>query len=235
MTMQIALPARNGGMVFASDTKIRAMEAEPPGEEMTKNPVFGTIRRSKVSLSSKHDVVVGLAGGNAEDDDWAKDLADHFSEQSTLPESLKPFVETWGNGLFERISSPGSKQSDYPMCTLLVASPNSPYCCFAKVRVNRRSYSLESSEYLVNGNENLAAIFWLQYFKCDEQRYELPVASRIAAFTILMGHELNGNGIGGLEIWTYLSGWTRMPANQIENLNAEFQALKESMHSAVLR
>jgi hypothetical protein len=234
MTMQIAMPATKGRMVFASDTKIRLMEPEPPDLEMTKNPCRGTVHRSKISFSSKHDVAVGLSGANAEDADWARELADYFSDQPNLPDALTSFTQTWGNGLFQR-NFPDHRQHNYPMCSLLVVSPRSPYCRFLKLRVNRESSALESNASLVNGNENLSAIFWLEYFKCYDKAHDLHIASRIAAFTILMGHELNEGGIGGLELWTYSEGWTRMPANEIENLQAEFQAFKDSVHSAVLR
>ena len=234
MTMQIVLPATNGDVVFASDTKVRFMEPEPPSLEMTKNAVMGIVHHSKISFSNKHGVAVGLSGANANDADWAKELADYFSEQSKLPDSLKSFTETWGDGLFQR-NFPGSKQHDFPMCRLLVVSPRSPYCRFLKLRVNYRSHSLESSEFIVNGNENLSAVFWLEYFRCDENPYDAGVAARIAAFTILMGHELNNHGIGGLEIWTFSDGWMRTPENEVECLKTEFQAFQESMHLAVLQ
>jgi hypothetical protein len=88
---------------------------------------------------------------------------------------------------------------------------------------------------LVNGNENNSVIFWLEYFRCDKHRYDIATASCIAAFTILMGGEVNNYGVGGLEIWVYDGAWRHTSANEIEKLQAEFQAFQDSMHSAVLR
>ena len=87
---------------------------------------------------------------------------------------------------------------------------------------------------MVNGNENNAAIFWPEYFRCDKEVYDLQSATKIAAYTVLMGAELNPSGVGGLEIWQYDEAWKSVPPEEIESIEAEFQQFQKSIRSAVL-
>jgi hypothetical protein len=100
--------------------------------------------------------------------------------------------------------------------------------------VRRDSDTLPSSTYLVNGNENNSAIFWPEYFKCDKELYDLPTTTQLAAFTILMGSELNPFGVGGLEVWQYNGAWTSVPRVEIERLIVKFRDSQGSIRSAVL-
>lgn len=229
MTMQIALGTKGGGMVLVSDTKIRRTEKELT--DKTDLPL-GIVNHSKIRVSTGHGIAIGLAGWSVEEGDLAQELADYLSAQANVSDSLVPMLTKWGDRIFQS-KFPGQKH-DFPICKMLIANPRATYCRFVKLRIRRDSDCIESSSYLVNGNENNSAIFWPEYFRCDKDTYDTAGALRIAAFTILMGGEVNPYGVGGLEAWIYDGAWARMPAHKIEELQTEFQAFKDSVHLAVL-
>jgi hypothetical protein len=228
MTMQIALRAK-GGLVVASDTKIRTTE-----QEFTAKPdvPLGITNSPKVRISKRHDVIVALAGWGAQAGDPARDLAEYLSEQDAIPDAPVDLLRGWGNRLFQEKYP--SQKHDFPLCTIMVVNPHTEYCAFWKLRVRRDSDDQCSSTYLVNGNENNSAIFWPEYFRCDKDLYDIQATTRIAAFTILMAAELNPFGVGGLEIWQFDKDWHRVPHADIEHLKAQFIELRNSIHSAVL-
>ena len=221
MTMQVALRAAKG-LVVASDTKVRTTEKEVSDRRYT---AVGIVNRAKLKLSQRHGILVGLSGWGSEEGDLAQELADHLSTHNQLPGSIGALLRAWGDRVVERV----------PRCSLLVVSPATESYPFWKLQVKRGSDCEPSSSYLINGNENNSAIFWPEYFRWDKELYDLQMATRIAAFTILMGAELNPFGVGGLEIWRYESEWKPALPAEIAQLRADFKRLQESLHSVVQR
>ena len=231
MTMQIALRAKDGAIVFASDTKVRTQEEDYSSGQ---NRIFGMVDHRKIVISENHHIAVALAGLETQENDPTQELAGYLSGQDKITdENFSSLLRAWGDGYFQR-RYPGETHA-FSLFTLLAVNPHAEYCPFWQLRVRRDSDDLPSETMLVNGNANNSVIFWLEYFQCGKHRYDIATATRIAAFTILMAGEVNPYGVGGLEICVYNGTWKRTPPNQIEDLKTDFKIFDESMHLAVLR
>lgn len=229
MTMQIVLRAKCG-LVLASDTKIRISGAED--EDFTGKLIpSGIINASKVVFSQNRNIAVAFAGTDGRGVEPAKKLAEHLSGMGAIPEDPRAVLEKWGNEFFQA-KYPGEKHAN-PVCVLLVVIPQSIFSIAYKLYVNNESWLDQSYQYLISGNENNPAIFWPEYFRCDEEVYDLETTTRIAAFTILMGGNLNPYGVGGLEIWQYGNEWRPTPPSEIELIRASFVGLQRSIQAAL--
>ena len=119
MTMQIVLRAK-GGLVVASDTKIRTR-----GQEFSARDVpFGIANAPKVRFSKQHDLAVAFSGWGTNEGDLAEELAEYLSKETAIPDNLTEILTTWGNRFFE-LRYPGQKH-DFPLCTLLVGQSPRP-------------------------------------------------------------------------------------------------------------
>lgn len=224
MTMQVALRTLSGGIVFASDTRIRTRE-----QEYSSNPdsVLGSVNRPKIVASRRHEIAAALAGHSDQGKDPTEELAEYLSEQNAIPDDISPLLLKWGDQYFQR-KYPGEKH-DFPLFTVLVVNPRTEYAPFRKLRVRRESDDQVSETYMVNGNESNSAVFWLDYFKCDKKLYDIETATRIAASTILSASELNPYAIGGLEVWQYQKSWSRLTRAQLEAEIVRFETVKQAV------
>jgi hypothetical protein len=229
MTMQIVLRTTNDGMVLASDTKIRTMakKDEDEGSVESRVRVRGLSNSTKVVLSKRHEVAIAFSGSDERSSDPAKGLADYLSEQGAIPEEPHDVVhllEGWGSE-FAQSKTP----EQLTRCTLLVIIPHHPRCRAYKLLVDSNSHADMSYTYMVAGDENNPAIFWPEYLKCDEERYDLHATTKIAAYTILMAAKLNSPGVGGLEIWQYDGAWRSLQLSEIESIEASFAVSQASI------
>ena len=230
--MQIGMRAAERTIALVGDTKLRETEAV----NTTKTEVpSGIVHHSKITLCERHDIAVGFAG-LGEGSKPHMELAEHLSALDTIPDVIESILTEWADRYFKgRFSGPEYEEYNpfIPICTLLVVNPKTEYCPFWKVRVLKESNALPSSEYLVNGNETNTAIFWPEYFRCDEEVYDLQTATSIAAFTVLMGSRLNPFGVGGLEIWKYQDGWGQSKPTEIEAIRRKFRRFERTLSRSI--
>lgn len=95
MTMQVAFRGK-GGIVFASDTKVRT-----PEEEYSTNDTrtAAVVNQPKIIISKRHDIAVAMAGNGTEGIDATQELADHLADQGQITdENLSPLLIKWGAG-----------------------------------------------------------------------------------------------------------------------------------------
>jgi hypothetical protein len=81
MTMQVALRAKGGAIVFASDTKVMTVE-----EEHSNRPyrTAGMVTHPKIVISKRHNIAVALAGSGKQESDATQELADHLSAEEQI-------------------------------------------------------------------------------------------------------------------------------------------------------
>lgn len=229
MTMQIGVVAK-GGIVLASDTKHRTTERQYADDPFSVPS--GIVSCSKITPCAKQDITIAFAGWSDPDDSAGEKLARHLDSLPPVTDAdIKGVLIAWGDDYYQSRFSEG--RSYAPLLTLLVARPSSRYPLL-KLRVNNGSNVLSSEKYLVNGNESNTAIFWPEYFKVDKTMYDLQAATAIAGMTILMGGEINGAGVGGLEIWQYTNQWKEVSPEEIEGLRGRFDLLQRGIKKAVL-
>jgi len=229
MTMQIVLRAK-GGLVLASDTKIRTT-GEEDEDFSGKLILSGIINASKVCFAAKHDIAVAFAGTDGRGVEPARKLTEHLSDMGVIPEDPRAVLEKWGNEFFQS-KYPGETHAS-PVCVLLVVIPQSIFCIAYKLYVGNESRLDQSFQYLISGNESNAAIFWPEYLGCDNETHEMDVAVRIAAYTILMGAQLNPAGVGGLEIWRYEDGWKPVSRVAVDGIRENFGEFHGGIRSAI--
>ena len=229
MTMQIVIPVGDE-LVLASDTKLQTWDLMEP-----KPTVRGTMHSPKV-LFGADDIAVAFAGLASNGVAPAQKLVDHLNGLRPLPDQLGPELGTFARDLFDEM------KRDHPactslLCTLVVVSPRAP-CGWRiwKLPIEKDSRPMQILQYLITGDERNAAIFWPQYFRADSEKLTLQTATCLAATTILMGHELNPGGIGGLQIWQYTkaTGWKSLEAAEIDVVTAGFAALQVELRRLIL-
>ena len=237
MTMQIVLRAKDGSVVLASDTLMRPLAAGSTSDAEPSRrlaPARGLHNATKVIFSVNHDVAVAFSGTDERGNDPAKKLANHLSEQAEIPDDPSKVIhilEKWGNGFFQ-FRYPGEAYIG-TVCTLLVVIPRSPRCCAYKLFVSNDSRVDIGYTYLIAGDDNNAAIFWPQYFKCHKEVFDLQATTRIAACTILMAAEISF-GVGGLELWQYENSWKAIDRKVVDAIVDDFKGFKETLHAAII-
>jgi hypothetical protein len=200
MTMQIAMRATDGFLV-ASDTLIRTqpgieIDDDDPSEYRSSRETPNGIRSwSKVRFTRPHDLAVAMVGTGQAGSDPAQELADYLSRQSNIGDSLPRLMRHWGED-FVKTTWP---EQEPPGAALLVVDPRAEHINFWNLLLARESREVaDLGNYVIHGNEANPAIFWPEYFRCHKQERDLKASTRIAAFTILMGSELNPYGVGGV-------------------------------------
>jgi hypothetical protein len=224
MTMQIAIQARDG-FVFASDTRIRT-GADRAGHRAAPDSI---INQSKIRISKRHNIAVGVSGLPNPDADPVQEFADYISGLAQLPDDFGEVIDTWTSA-YQR------KHGEGWALRLLVVNPSSENEPLWKVDVANVVKKAPGSGYWINGNETSSAIMWPEYCKCDSSPPDVRTATNIAALTILMGNELNPAGVAGLEIWTYTDSWRSADRVERSAIGERFTHLKDEiskfLHSA---
>jgi len=230
MTMQIAIAATDG-LVLASDTQHRVTEwgMVNPGAFTPDTPVHS----SKISISSRHNAAIALAGWSDLDASAGDLLAKHFD---TLPplkdQEIDNVLQLWADDCYSKSRLAGAPTRG-ALLTLLVARPISRFPII-KVLVNYNSVlRFGKSGYMVGGHENNAAVFWPEYLGLNREPRSVEESTAIAAVTILSAGEINPHGIGGLEIWQCRDSWQEVPPEQIKALTERFDLLKRGITKAI--
>jgi len=215
--MQIAIQARDG-FVFASDTRIRT-GADRVSVRAAPDAIVG---QSKVRISKRHNVAVGLSGLPKLDADPLQEFVDYISGLIKVPDDLGEAIDGWGNEYQKRHGQGWAFQ-------LLIVNPNSDRESIWKVQVTNELTQAPGLGYRVNGNETNGAIIWPEYCKCDSvPPPDVETAVNIAALTILTGSELS-SGVAGLEIWRYTDAWRRADRSELNAIGDRFKQLKNEI------
>jgi hypothetical protein len=228
VTLQIVIPVGDA-LVLASDTKLQTWDAMEP-----KPSASGIVHSPKV-VFAKRDVAVAFSGLGSGGVVPAEKLVTYLDGLDPLPDQLGPELKKFGLNLFDEMKKDYPKKIG-PICTLVVLNPRAPHGWrIWKLPIEEGTTALQVLQYLIAGNERNAAIFWPQYFKADSEKLALQTATCLAATTILMGHELNPEGIGGLQIWQYskTTGWKSFDATEIDAITTGFAGLQAELRRSV--
>lgn len=218
MTMQIAIEARDG-FVLASDTKIRN-RADHVGVRAVSDEILS---QSKVCISKRHNVAVGVSGVPHPEANPIREFADFISELESVPEDFGEVIDQWVSQYQKRYGP------DWAF-VLLIVNPASQHSPIWRLEVSTKVISVPGRGYWVNGNETNSAIMWPEFYKCDETPpRDLNTAVNVAALTILTGQELNPSGVSGLEIWKYTGTWRRADRAEILAIADRFGRLKQDI------
>jgi hypothetical protein len=226
MTLQIAIQARDG-FVLASDMKTLTTGESAfvkPGSIATY-PIYET----KTRVNEKHQIAIALAGYSPNDRDEAKELHDDIEKLERIPDDFSLWLQKWGEECIQR-------HHDAVACSLLVIHPTAKESLHRIVILNLRERPCTANSQLawtLHLDRTTPVTFWPQLFQCD-QKPSLTRAVKIAGLTILMAGWFHPNGVGKLELFRFKDRWTRLGEEEIENIEAKYFAIKDSIESALV-
>jgi hypothetical protein len=204
--MQIAIQAKDG-FVLASDIKNR----------IGGSPASSFMYHSKIAHASKHGIAICVMGYTSDPD------AEPGSKLAAcLQDCASPSREIILQWAREYVKT--RKLDNF---SLLIIHPAAQHDRMWKIRIEGENVTESPSFqwFVVHGNENNPAIFWLEYFKCRGEcsMYE---ATSIATLTIRMAERLNTYGVEGLEVWHYTSAWKPIDDTGLHDIAASYERLK---------
>ena len=219
MTMQIAIEA-NDGFILASDLKHGLKPTESLG-------VRAVLYHSKISINERHGIAIAMQGMTLEPNaNPVEKLDEYLTRESNCPntETVLRWLSLYAG------------QNPYDHFSLLLVSPKFEFYKLWRIDVENGEVqpSRRLQRYVVQGNEQNAAIMWLQYFNPDES-WSLHEAANLAALALLTAHDVNQPGVEGLEAWRYTqaSSWQTYNPNELKTWTLEYAKLKKTLQAFI--
>lgn len=232
MTMQVGIRSLGGNLVLVSDTGCRVREDTHTGTP--ESVPSAILTHSKVAICKRHRIAVAAAGSGGLGTSPEKELADYLGQLESVPDdALGGLLVEWGKKYFEEHSA--GRRWEVLMHSLLVVNPRAEYTPFWKLRVGQQCSSDLSERCMVNGHEDNAAIFWLEYFKSHAQTRDVSATTNVAALTITMAGDLNPYGVNGLEVWQFDEEWKCLPLREVEAIVVRLQEFKDIVANSILK